>query len=199
MAPETCSPFDKERKGMLLGEAAGTLIIETLDSALQRNAPIYAEILGYGLSCDAFHITIPKRTGIKKAIEKALKESTVASDQVDYISAHGTGTGQNDKEESNAVNEIFRGKKIPISSIKSMIGHTMGAAAAVEAIACCLAMKYNIAPPTINFKTPDPDCDVDCVPNKARGIPITIAMNNSFAFGGNDSCLILKKTNEQNK
>lgn len=192
MAQEICAPFDKDRKGMLLGEAAGTLIIESLDSALKRNAPVYAEILGYGLSCDAFHITIPKRTGIKKAIQKALDNSKISPDKVDYISAHGTGTGQNDKEESNAVNEIFNGRKVPISSIKSMIGHTMGAAAAVEAIACCLAMRYNIAPPTINFKTPDPDCDVDCIPNKARGIDIDIALNNSFAFGGNNSCLILK-------
>ena len=195
MAPEKCQPFDKNRKGMIVGEGAGILFLESLESALQRNASIYAEISGYGLSCDAFHMTASKEEGIEKAMRKALKEADIEEGDVDYICAHGTGTNGNDKTECAAINNIFNGrhKTVPVSSIKSMLGHTMGAASAIEALACCLAVKENVVPPTINFETPDPECDIDCVPNKAKIKRVNIALNNGFAFGGNNSCLVVKK------
>lgn len=195
MAPEKCQPFDKNRKGMMMGEGAAMLVIESLECATSRGAEIYAEILGYGLSCDAFNMTIPSVKGIKKAIEKALKNSGIKKEEIDYISAHGTGTGLNDKTESAAIRNVFGdlAKNIPVSSIKSMLGHTMGAASALEAIACSLAVQKNIIPPTINYETPDPECDIDCVPNKAREKEVNVALNNSFAFGGNNACLILRK------
>jgi len=197
MAPDKCQPFDKNRKGMLVGEGAGILFLESLDSALKRKADIYTEILGYGISCDAFHITTPHTGGIEKAILKALKDAGVEKEEVDYICSHGTGTPNNDKTECSAIKNIFREnyKTIPVSSIKSMLGHPMGAASAIEAIACCLAVKEDTIPPTINFETPDPECDIDCVPNKARKKRVRIALNNGFAFGGNNSCLVVKKFN----
>ncbi len=204
MAPEKCQPFDKNRKGMLVGEGAGILLLESLESALKRKADIYAEILGYGLSCDAFHMTTSDVEGIEKVMKKALKESNIDVEDVDYICAHGTGTPGNDKLECAAIRRVFSAsadsparkeqyKTIPISSIKSMLGHTMGAASAIEALACCLAVKEDILPPTINFETPDPKCDIDCVPNRARVKKINIALNNGFAFGGNNSCLVIGK------
>jgi 3-oxoacyl-[acyl-carrier-protein] synthase II len=193
VAPEKSQPFDKNRKGMMVGEGAGVLILEALESAIKRNAPIYAEILGYGLSCDAFHMTNPQIDGVAECMRNALKEANITPEAVDYISAHGTGTKHNDKTECVAINRVFNNRKVPVSSIKSMLGHTMGAASAIEAIACCLALKKDIIPPTINYETPDPECDIDCVPNKAREQKITIALNNAFAFGGNNSCLALKK------
>ncbi|MFZ6016840.1 MAG: beta-ketoacyl-[acyl-carrier-protein] synthase family protein [Nitrospirota bacterium] len=195
VAPEKCQPFDKNRKGMMVAEGAGVLILETLENALRRNAPIYAEILGYGLSCDAKHMTNPSVEGIAACMRKAMKEAGITIEDVDYISAHGTGTQANDRTECAAIKEVFgpRYKKIPVSSIKSMLGHTMGAASALEAIACALAVKNNMIPPTINFETPDPECDIDCVPNKARRHIVNIALNNSFAFGGNNACLVMKK------
>lgn len=195
MAPEKCQPFDKNRKGMMLGEGGAMLLIEDLEHAEKRNANIYAEILGYGLSCDAFNMTIPSEKGIHKVMEKALRNSNIKRDEVDYISAHGTGTGLNDKTESAAIKGVFGdiASKIPVSSIKSMLGHTMGTASVLEAIACCLAIVEGIIPPTINFETPDPECDLDCVPNKARKKSVRVALNNSFAFGGNNACLVLSK------
>jgi 3-oxoacyl-[acyl-carrier-protein] synthase II len=193
MAPEICSPFDKNRQGMLLGEGAGILILEALDKALARGAPIYAEIKGYGLSCDAFNMTIPNRTGIRKAMQKAISASGTSIEEIGYISAHGTGTIQNDKEESQAIKEIFGMKKVAVSSVKSMLGHTMGAASAIEAIACCLALKEQTAPPTINFKTPDPECDVDPVANQSRKLPLKAVLNNGFAFGGNNCCVVFSQ------
>lgn len=195
VAPEKCQPFDKNRKGMLVAEGSGMVLIETLDSALKRGANIYAEILGYGLSCDAHHMTAPFNEGIKEAIEKALKESRIPAEKVDYFSAHGTGTLANDREESLAIKKVFgdHSKKLAVSSIKSMLGHTMGAASALEAIACALAVKNDILPPTINFQSPDPDCDIDCVPNVARSTRVDIALNSASAFGGNNACLVLKK------
>ncbi|MEW6003339.1 MAG: beta-ketoacyl-[acyl-carrier-protein] synthase family protein, partial [Nitrospirota bacterium] len=187
VSPEKCQPFDKNRKGMMVAEGAGILVLESLESALKRNASIYAEILGYGLSCDAQHMTQPSVEGVSMCMIKALKESGVGIEDVDYISAHGTGTQANDKTECAAIKEVFgsRYNKIPISSIKSMLGHTMGAASALEAIACVLAVKNDIIPPTINFEMPDPECDIDCVPNEARKHIVNIALNNSYAFGGN--------------
>ena len=195
MSPEKCQPFDKNRKGMMLGEGAGILILEELELAKKRDAPIYAEILGYGLSCDANHMTAPRYEGIIKVMEKAVKNSGIRKEEVDYISAHGTGTPANDKIECQAINSVFGDltKKLCISSIKSMLGHTMGAASAIEAIACCLAIKEGIVPPTVNYEIPDSECDIDCVPNKAKKREVVTALNNSFAFGGNNACLVLKK------
>jgi 3-oxoacyl-[acyl-carrier-protein] synthase II len=195
VAPERCQPFDKNRKGMMVGEGAGVLLLESLDGALSRGAGIYAEVLGYALSCDAHHMTAPSPEGISRVMKKAIANADVGTDEIDYISAHGTGTAANDKAESRAINDVFKDRsgKIPVSSIKSMIGHTMGAASAIEAIACCLAIKSGVIPPTINFETPDPECDIDCVPNKCRRQPVRVALNNSLAFGGNDACLVLRE------
>jgi len=195
VAPEKCQPFDKNRKGMMVAEGAGILVLESLESAIKRKTPAYAEILGYGLSCDAFHMTTSSTEGISQCMRKAMKEASITTEDVDYISAHGTGTLTNDRNESAAIKEIFgpRYKIIPVSSVKSMLGHTMGAASALETIVCSLAVKKDIIPPTINYETPDPECDVDCVPNQSRRHPITIALNNSYAFGGNNACLVLKK------
>ena len=197
IAPEICQPFDKNRKGMLIGEGAGMLVLESLEDALARNANIYAEILGYGLSCDGYHITIPHPdgNGVVSAMEKALREANIKPGDVQHISAHGTGTVANDKAETISIKKVFgeHAKRLAISSIKSMIGHTMGAASAIEAIACALAIKEGIVPPTINFETQDPECDLDFVPNVKREMEINIALNNAYAFGGNNSCLVLKK------
>ena len=180
---------------MLVGEGAGVLIIETLESALERNAPIYAEILGYGLSCDASHMTNPSPEGVTMCMQNALDNTDLGPENIDYVCAHGTGTINNDRSESAAVRKIFGDKRVPVSSIKSMLGHTMGAASALETIACCLAVKHDVIPPTINFETPDPECDIDCVPNKARKQKTEIVLNNGFAFGGNNACLVIKKFN----
>jgi len=195
VAPEKCQPFDKNRKGMIVAEGAGILILESLENALRRHAPIYAEILGYGLSCDAQHMTQPSVEGISKCMIKAMREVGIEKEDVDYISAHGTGTPANDRAECAAIKEVFghRYKKIPISSIKSMLGHTMGAASALEAITCALVVKYDVIPPTINYETPDPECDIDCVPNQARRQEVNIALNNSYAFGGNNASVVFKK------
>ncbi len=195
VAPEKCQPFDKNRKGMMLAEGAAILVLESLENAMRRNAPVYAEILGYGLSCDAFHMTTASVQGIAECMRKAMREAGVSPGDVDYISAHGTGTHANDRTECAAIKQVFghRYKEIPVSSIKSMLGHTMGAASALEAIACCLAIKNDMIPPTINFETPDPECDIDCVPNQARRHTVNIALNNSYAFGGNNASLVLKK------
>ena len=195
MSPDICQPFDKNRKGMLLGEGSTVLILEPLDKAKKDGAPIYAEILGYGLSCDAHHITIPSEDGIARCMENALKEAKIRPLDVDYISAHGTGTLQNDKNESSAIKQVFGepDKKIPVSSIKSMLGHCMGAASALEAASCCLAVSEDIIPPTINYQTPDPECNIDCVPNEARYTEIDVALNNAYAFGGNNACVVFKK------
>src|SRR4030067_84348 len=199
MAPEKCQPFDKNRKGMLVGEGAGILFLESLESALKRKSNIYAEILGYGISCDAYHMTASHVDGIEKVIRKALKEADIQNEEVDYINAHGTGTQGNDKTECSAIKNVFRERyrTIPVSSIKSMLGHTMGAASGIEALTCCLVVRQNIIPPTINFKTPDPECDIDCVPNKAKIKRVNIALNNGFAFGGNNSCLVIGKFTNQ--
>ena len=195
VAPEKCQPFDKNRKGMMVAEAAGVLVLEPLKRALERNATIYGEIAGYGLSCDAFHMTASSVDGVADCMRKALREASCSIDDIDYISAHGTGTPTNDKNECAAIKEVFgdRHAKIPTSSIKSMFGHTMGAASAIEAIACALVAKNDMIPPTINFETSDPECDIDCVPNLARQCRVNIALNNSYAFGGNNASLVVRK------
>jgi 3-oxoacyl-[acyl-carrier-protein] synthase II len=195
VAPEKCQPFDKNRKGMMVAEGAGLVVLEPLETALSRKVKIYAEVLGYGLSCDAFHMTTSSTEGIAACMKKAIQETGIAAEHVDYISAHGTGTLTNDRNESAAIKQVFgtRYSKIPVSSIKSMLGHTMGAASAIEAITCALAVKNDVIPPTINYETPDPECDIDCVPNHSRKHSVMIALNNSYAFGGNNACLVLKK------
>ena len=195
VAPERCQPFDRNRKGMMLAEGAGILVLESLESTLKRKGHIYAEIGGYGLSCDAFHMTTASVEGIADCMKKAIREAGIAVGDVDYISAHGTGTLANDRAECGAIREVFgpRSGQIPVSSIKSMLGHTMGAASALEAIACTLAVKNNMVPPTINFVTPDPECEIDCVPNVTRQHTVNIALNNSYAFGGNNASLVIKK------
>jgi 3-oxoacyl-[acyl-carrier-protein] synthase II len=198
MAPEKCQPFDKNRKGMMLGEGGAVVVVESLEHAKSRGAKIYAEILGYGLSCDAHNMTIPSQKGVTKVMEKAIKNSGIKKKDVGYISAHGTGTGLNDKTETAAIKEVFGdiAKNIPVSSIKSMLGHTMGTASALEAMTCCLAMCDGVVPPTINFETADPECEIDCVPNKARKKDVKVALNNSFAFGGNNACLAVGRYEE---
>jgi 3-oxoacyl-[acyl-carrier-protein] synthase II len=195
MSPDTCQPFDKNRKGMMLGEGAGILLLEELDSALKREANIYAEILGYGLSCDATHPTAPDPDGVARAMEKALMEAGITYKDVDYVNAHGTGTTLNDRVECQAIKKVFkeRNKEIAVSALKSMLGHAMGAASAIELAATCLAVKENIVPPTTNFETPDPECDIDCVPNVARKKEVKIALKNGFAFGGNNATVVIKK------
>ena len=195
MAEQKCSPFDKNRQGMLLGEGSGILILEEYGNALKRNAPIYGEVLGYGQSCDARSMTIPQKEGVFKSMKKALDNSGVSADKVDYISAHGTATIANDKNESAAIKELFgsRYNNIPVSSIKSMLGHTMGAASAIEAAVCCLAIERGVIPPTINYETQDPDCGIDCVPGVSRKYNVDVALNNGFAFGGNNCCVVFKK------
>lgn len=195
VAPEKCQPFDKNRKGMMVAEGAGIIVLESLESALKRKASIYAEVLGYGLSCDAQHMTNPSIEGVSQCMVKAIQESGISIEDVDYISAHGTGTIANDRTECAAIKEVFgrRYKQIPVSSMKSMLGHTMGASSALEAIACALAIRNDVIPPTINYDTPDPECDIDCVPNNTRKHTVNVALNNAYAFGGNNACLALKK------
>ena len=197
IAPEVCQPFDRYRKGMIPGEGAGVLVLEPLASATRRGARIYAEISGYGLSCDAHHMTAahPNGEGAVRAMEQALEQSGTAPAEVNYISAHGTGTPTNDRLETLAVKRLFRDAayRVPMSSIKSMLGHTMGAASAIEAAVCALAIFNNRIPPTINLREPDPDCDLDYVPNCAREQTVRVAMNNAYAFGGNNASLVLRK------
>lgn len=196
-APDKCRPFDKNRNGIMVSEGAGMLVLESHSSAKARGAGIYAEILGCGFSCDAHHMTSPdpEGIGISRAIDDALYRANVASEEIDYICAHGTGTVANDRAEATAIKRVFgkRASTIPVSSIKSMIGHTMGAASAIEAIATVLILKNGIIPPTINYENPDPDCNLDCVPDIARKQKMRTAISNAFAFGGNNSCLAVKK------
>ena len=197
IAPDCCRPFDRNRKGMIPGEGAAVLVLEPLDAARARGAPIYAEVAGCGLSCDAHHMTgaHPEADGAARAMQQALSLSGLRPEQVSYISAHGTGTENNDRLETVAVKRVFgdAAHDIPMSSIKSMIGHTMGAASAIEAAACALAIHSDRIPPTINYEDPDPNCDLDYVPNSARAHVVTVAMNNAYAFGGNNASLVLRK------
>ncbi len=197
IAPERCQPFDVNRKGMIPGEGAAMLVLEPLERARARGARIYAEICGYGLSCDAHHMTSahPEGDGPARAMLQALARSRIDPEEVDYISAHGTGTPTNDRLETLAVKRVFgdRAKQVPSSSIKSMIGHTMGAASAIEAGVCALAVARDRIPPTTNFEEADPECDLDCVPNVGREMTVRVAMNNAYAFGGNNASVMFKK------
>jgi 3-oxoacyl-[acyl-carrier-protein] synthase II len=190
-------PFDKNRDGFVMGEGAGIIVLETLEHALARGAKIYAELAGYGASDDAYHMTAPEPEGKAAvlAMEKAIADAGISKDEVDYINAHGTSTGLNDKTETFAIKKVFgeRAYKIPVSSTKSMTGHLLGAAAAVELAAIVLSMNEGFIHPTINYETPDPDCDLDYVPNAARDMQINCDISNSLGFGGHNSTVVVKK------
>ena len=195
-APERASrPFDKERDGFIIGEGSGMLILEELEFAKKRGARIYAEIVGYGMSSDASHITAPSLDGPARCMLAALKHGGINPDEIEYINAHGTSTQLNDSNETNAIKKVFGQKayKIPVSSTKSMTGHLLGAAGAVEAAFTVLALDRGILPPTINYEFPDPECDLDYVPNEARKADIKTALSNSFGFGGTNASLIFRK------
>lgn len=196
---DVCRPFDANRNGMAVAEGAGILILESLEHAVNRGAHIYAEVLGYGLACDAFKMTIPdpEGTGGVLALQRALNNAGIQPEEVDYICAHGTGTKENDKSETLIAKKVFgdRAYKIPMSSLKSMLGHTMGAASAIEAVACVLMMNHNTVLPTINYQNPDPECDLDYVPNKASEMVLNTVVSNAYAFAGNTSAIVLRKYN----
>ncbi|MDP3723429.1 MAG: beta-ketoacyl-ACP synthase II [Candidatus Omnitrophota bacterium] len=196
--PERASrPFDKERDGFVLGEGAGMLVLEDLEHATRRGAHIYAEILGFGMTCDAYHMTAPEPSGRQatRAITLALDDAGIKPTDVDYINAHGTSTQLNDKTETFVIKQVFgpHAYHVPVSATKSMIGHLIGAAGAVELIATTLALEHQVIPPTINYEIPDPECDLDYVPNVARKTTIDFALKNSFGFGGKNSALVIKK------
>ena len=192
VTPDLCRPFDKNRKGIVVGEGSAFLILEDEAHALQRGARIYAVISGYGLGVDAYHITTPSPDGrgAIQAMKRALRTASLSNNDIDYVSAHGTGTAANDTAESKALINVFGENKPPMSSIKSMIGHTMGAASAIEAVACCLMIRNQVILPTANFSTLDENCPIDCVPNQSRKAPLKHVMSNALAFGGNNSSII---------
>ncbi len=190
-------PFDRERDGFVIGEGAGVVVLEDYESAKRRGAKIYAEIIGYGMSGDAYHITMPDENGEGAVLcmKAALSDAGLAPEEVDYINAHGTSTPLNDKIETLAIKKVFgeHAKRLAVSSNKSMIGHLLGAAGAVEAIFTVLSIHHGIIPPTINYEFPDPECDLDYVPNEARQKDIRVAISNSFGFGGVNACLAFRK------
>ena len=195
-APEKASrPYDLGRDGFVMGEGAGVVILEELDHARRRGASVLCEMTGYGMSGDAYHISAPSEDGDgpRRVMQNAIRDAELAPSQIDYINTHGTSTPTGDKVEALAVKQVF-GERVPaLSSTKSMTGHLLGAAGALEAILTILAMRDQVAPPTINYDTPDPDCDLDCVPNAARPMTIRHALSNSFGFGGTNACLIFSK------
>ena len=192
-----CRPFDAERDGFALGEGAGMMVLEEAGHAERRGAPIVAEIIGYSSTSDSFHLTRPSPggEGATRAIWQALERAGISPDEIDYIKAHGTATTLNDVTETNVIKNVFgeRARRIPISAVKAMIGHLLGASGSIEAIITVLAMVNGIAPPTINLTHPDPECDLDYVPNVARKVSIRTAMSNSFGFGGHNSVLVFRK------
>ena len=196
--PERASrPFDKNRDGFVMAEGAGIVILEELEHAKKRGAKIYAEVAGFGMSGDGYHMTAPDPSAEAPArcMENAIKDANIKPEEVDYINAHGTSTFLNDKVETLAIKNLFgsHAKKLAISSTKSMTGHPLGAAGGVEFIACCQTIQNSIIPPTINYETPDPDCDLDYVPNKARKAQVNIVLSNSLGFGGHNATLCLRK------
>ena len=197
-APERASrPFDKERDGFVMGEGAGVVILENLERAKRRDANIYAEIVGFGMSADAYHMTSPdpEGKGAALAMEGALRDAQISCSEIDYINAHGTSTPLNDQVETLAIKKVFGdfAYRVPVSSTKSMTGHTLGAAGGIELIGTVLSIQKGTIPPTINYENPDPDCDLDYVPNKAREKRIEVALSNSFGFGGHNAALVVRK------
>ena len=196
--PERASrPFDRERDGFIIAEGSGVLILEERDRALKRGAKIYAEVIGYGANGDAHHMTAPapEGEGAARCMRLSLKDAGIAPSEVDYINAHGTSTEYNDANETQAIKKVFgeHAFKLAVSSTKSMTGHLLGAAGAVEGVFSVLALRHGIIPPTINYENPDPDCDLDYVPNQARRADIRVALSNSFGFGGTNACVIFRR------
>ncbi|MCP4403674.1 MAG: beta-ketoacyl-ACP synthase II [bacterium] len=193
-------PFDKTRDGFVMGEGSGVLVLESLEHALARNAKIYAELIGYATTGDGYHITSPdpEAKGVSNCMKNAVNDAGIEPAEVSYINAHGTSTPFNDKFETKAIKQVFNShaEKLAISSTKSMIGHCLGAAGAIELIASVMATKNDIVPPTINYETPDPECDLDYVPNEARNMTVNVALSNSFGFGGTNASLVVKKYSE---
>jgi 3-oxoacyl-[acyl-carrier-protein] synthase II len=199
--PERASrPWDKNRDGFVVGEGAGVLVLEELESARARGANVLAEVVGYGMSADAFHLTAPPADGdgAFRVMRNAMKNAGIEPSRVDYINAHGTSTEVGDRVETVAIKRAFgeHAYKVAVSSTKSMMGHPLGGAGGIEAGIVVLAIRDQIAPPTINYETPDPDCDLDYVPNQARPMKIDYALSNSFGFGGTNGCLIFKRYSE---
>jgi nodulation protein E len=192
IAPDTCRPFSRDRQGMILGEGGAALVLEPLDAARARGARIYAELAGAGLSADAHHITQPAMEGPARAMRAALDDAGLAPDAVGYVNAHGTGTLGNDPTETRAIREVFGARMPAVSSTKSMHGHALGAAGALEAVATTLALHHGVLPPTANFLGPDPECDLDVIPNQAREQRVAAALSNSFAFGGLNAVLAFR-------
>jgi len=191
--PEKCRPFDQHRTGMVLGEGAAILALENLDLALKRGAHVLAEITGYGMSTDNFHLTQPDPSGVgpRRAMERALESARLTANMVDYINAHGTATPFNDAAEGKAISQLF--DRVPVSSTKSMMGHSLGAAGAVEAVICLLALQYQFLPPNINFCAPDEDVDLNIVANEARPMALRTVLSNSFGFGGTNASIVMQK------
>jgi 3-oxoacyl-[acyl-carrier-protein] synthase II len=197
-APQRASrPFDAERDGFVIAEGAGIVVLEELESALKRGAKIYAEVVGYGLTADAYHMTAPdpEGRGVVNCMRMALRDAGLGPEAVDYINAHGTSTPFNDKHETAAIKQVFgeHAYKLAVSSTKSMTGHLLGAGGGVEAAVCALALTEGVIPPTTNYESPDPECDLDYVPNHARHVELNTVLSNSFGFGGTNACIVLKK------
>jgi len=198
---EASRPFDRERDGFILGEGGAVLILEELSHAIKRNAYIYAEIIGYGSNSGAYHIVVPEPQGedTAKVMISAFKDADISPQDIDYISAHGTSTQAGDKAESTTIKAVFKeyAYHIPVSSIKSMIGHTIGASGAIASVVCALTIENNLIPSTINYQYPDPDCDLDYVPNKARKTRVNTVLSNSFGFGNNNACIVIRRYEKQ--
>ncbi|MFN3322285.1 MAG: beta-ketoacyl-[acyl-carrier-protein] synthase family protein [Bryobacteraceae bacterium] len=199
VSPDTCRPFSRNRQGLVLGEGAAMLVLEPLDAARARGARIYAEAAGFGMSSDAHHLTQPSSNGAARAMQAALEDGGLRPEQIGYINAHGTGTPSNDPVETRAIRQLFRARAdhLAVSSTKSMHGHALGAAGALEAAATVLALSRGLLPPTANYCEPDPDCDLDVVPNTARAAQVECALSNSFAFGGLNAVLAFRSWNSE--
>jgi nodulation protein E len=195
VSPDTCRPFSKDRHGMILGEGGAMLVLEPLDAAIARGARIHAEIVGFGMSSDACHITQPSAEGAARSMRAALRDAGLRPEQIGYINAHGTGTNANDSSEAAAIRAVFgpHADRLAVSSTKSMHGHALGAAAAIECLATALALRDGVLPPTANFNERDPECDLDVIPNQARQAQVEWALSNSFAFGGLNAVLALRR------